>query len=687
MPKRAPSTPDRSQALTLAAQKLAFSDLTLEEADLLGIEVLTASQTQALGFKAVPSLKINYHGPDGKPMKDRPGRPAFFRLRYLAELPGFPSAKPQRYTQPADTVCCAYFPQNIDWAMAQDPQIPILITEGELKAASGCQHGYLTIGLGGVYNWRSIKKGIEFLPELEQVAWLNRTVYICFDSDFKTNPMVCSALRELAAELDLRGAWCHVAVLPAMKAGEKTGLDDLLAQDGPAALDQVLALAPALGLTKVLFNLSQEFCYVEEPGLILRKDSMAKVSPAAFKEHLANTKTYHQPSLKSDGGIEYLPVSAGAAWLNWPIRDTARRLTYRPGQPVRTADNHYNTWTGWGVQPKKGDVRPFLKLIDHIFAGAEEEAKQWFLRWLACPLQMPGVKMFSSAVLHGQRTGTGKSAIGYTMGRIYGSNFTEITQADLHASFNEWAEAKQLIMGDDVTGSNKRQDADILKKLITQRELRVNQKYVPSYTVPDCLNYLFTSNHADVFFLEDDDRRFFIHEVLVGPLPFDFYQMYFGPGGKGGWLDNGGAAAVFQWLLDLDLKGFDPAGHAFRTQARARMISDTQSDLGGWVRALLANPAQILGTSPFDLFTNYDLLTLYDPMGKTGTTANGLGRELRRTGVHQALQGRPVNTPDGKQDRYYIIRHAERWVGADHAQILAHLSPTAAQAKPKKQKF
>src|SRR5690606_17830809 len=153
----------------------------------------------------------------------------------------------------------------------------------------------------------------------------------------------------------------------------------------------------------------------------------------------------------------------------------------------------------------------------------------------------PGVKMFSSAVVYGIKHGTGKSLIGYTLGRIYGKNFTEIKQKDLHSQFNEWAEARQFVMGDDITGSDKRHDADILKTLITQQELRINPKYVSSYVVPDCINYFFTSNQPDAFFLEDDDRRFFVHEVKVGPLPEEFYMDY------ELWLHTGGAAAVFHY--------------------------------------------------------------------------------------------------------------------------------------------
>jgi hypothetical protein len=263
------------------------------------------------------------------------------------------------------------------------------------------------------------------------------------------------------------------------------------------------------------------------------------------------------------------------------------------------------------------------------------------------------------------------------MGRIYGKSFTEITQSDLHGGFNEWAEGRQFVLGDDVTGTNKRADADMLKKLITQREMRVNVKYVPSYTIPDCVNYFFTSNQPDAFFLEDDDRRFFIHEVLEPPLPDQFYRDYVGVPSAPGWLDKGGSGAIFHWLLRRDVSRFNPAARAMQTAARGRMIADARSDLGEWVRALLANPSEYLRVdgvaSKRDLWNNKELLAIYDPLGKTGTTANGLGRELRRAGLQPVCHGRPVRLDDGSQDRYYAVRNGYQWARATQAQCSAHI--------------
>lgn len=673
-----------TKSKSLAETKLLSSGLTVEDAKILGIEFLSQQETAKLCFsyKPLASLKINYYDPSGKPLSDVPKGKPFYRIRYLEQGTDFGSLaekKPARYVQEPNTIPVAYYPKNQeDWVgICKNPNNPLIITEGELKANKACKEGFPTIGLGGVYNFRSNKMGVPWLPSLDFVNWLRRNVYIVFDSDYRTNPLVCNALKALADELHDRGAFCFIVSLPQLTQEDKVGLDDFLVQSGPSANDQfrkLLADAEPLGLTKPLFGFNERFVYVQNPGLIIDQKTRFKISPSAFKEHSQSAVSYQERKLNLDGTISYKATSAAASWLKWPIRSEVSKMSYLPGKDkfVEQKGNLvFNTWPGWGVEPRKGDVSPFLDLVDHLFTGSEKEARTWFLRWCAFPLQNPGVKMFTSVVIHGIRHGTGKSLIGYTLGRIYGENFTEIDQGDLHANFNEWAECKQLVLGDDVTGTNKRADADFLKKMITQRELRVNTKFIPSYTVPDCINYYFTANGPDSFFLEDDDRRSFIHEVIVGPLSEEFYFEY------DMWLDTGGSAAVFDYLLKLDLGDFNPAAPAFRTEAKNRMIATVQSDLASWCRSLLQTPNHILKVGEItinkDLFTSKELLQFYDPHGKTGTTANGLGRELARAGIRQVANGRPVKLADGSQGRYYAVRNSDSWLSKPQTAVSKYL--------------
>ena len=671
------------RALELGVAKLKSSGLSDEDGRTLHISYLSGIQTMALSksFKPLCSLKLDYYDCAGKPLSDWPKAPPFYRIRYL-ETPNDFSAltakKQQRYAQLPETAPVAYYSCNQKWLeIIEDAGSPLILTEGELKAAKACKEGFPTIGLGGVWNWRSRRLGLDWLPSLDPVKWIRRQTYICFDSDYTTNTNVCTAMRELAEELQRRGAFVKLISLPSLPGVQKTGLDDFLVHAGPSARMQFQGLiddAEPLGLTEPLWSLNEKYVYIQDPGLIIDQQTMFKAAPSAFREHLQASLNYQEKQVRADGTISYKAVSAAGAWLKWPLRKEVSKLTYQPGQDrfVVNSPPMYNIWPGWGVLPKKGDVSSFLTLVDHVFKGAEAQAMQWFLRWCAYPLQYPGVKLFSSVVLHGIKHGTGKSLLGYTLGRIYGKNFTEISQMALHSGFNEWAEGKQFVLGDDVTGSNKRADADFLKKMITQRELRVNPKYVPSYVVPDCINYFFTANHPDSFFLEDDDRRFFIHEVQVGPLSEEFYAEY------DLWLDTGGSAAVFYYMQHLDLGPFNPAAPAFRTAAKERMIANVQSDLAGWVRQLLIMPDHILRLGDMvitkDLFTTKELLQFYDPTGHTGTTANGLGRELSRAGFRQVYQGKPVRMPDGVQSRFYAIRNSEKWINKDPAAIVAHLT-------------
>lgn len=673
------------QPLYKGLVKLQESGLTDQDAKQLGMELLDKNDTEALGRGAqkLPSIKLNYFNVFGKQVVEC-DKQEFYRLRYLDEPKGFESStnkKPLRYVQPPKTEPHAYFPLSVQWSdFIHDVSKPIIITEGEFKAAKACKEGFPTIGLGGVYSWRSYKLGIMFLDELEQFTWAKRKVYICFDSDYRTNPMVCKALSDFATQIHDRGGLAHMVSLPAGE-DQKIGLDDYLVEteNANAKFKDLLDKSQVLGITKPLLSYNDRYVFIQTPTLIVDMETNDKHAVTAWRDQIQANRKFLDRSLDKKGNFVTKETSAAAEWIKWPLRNQMHSMTYAPGEPKYTMCKRngrkipgFNTWPGWGVQPEEGDVSPFLNLIDHLFTEAEPEAKDWFLKWCAHPIKFPGTKMFTSSVFHGVRHGTGKSLVGYTLGRIYGANFTEISQMDLHNSFNEWAESKQFVMGDDVTGSNKRADADFLKKMITQKELRINVKFIPSYTVPDAINYFFTANHGDSFFLEDDDRRFFIHEILVGPLEEEFYKDY------DMWMDSGGPEALFHYFLNMDTSDFNPSGPAFKTSAKERMIETVRSDLASWVRQLIVNPDFILRVGELrikkDMFSSKELLALYDPTGSTGTTANGVTRELGRAGVAQVLQGKPVALKDGSQSRFFAIRNRNTWLKSTPKKIKEHLN-------------
>ena len=670
----------------LGMLRLAESGLNGADAKALKLKFLSAEATAALdpAFDSRPSMQLPYFDSNGKQLN-------FYRIRYLGKAHGFAGAtlKPRRYAQPHSTLPELYLPKNLDWKkLLQDVNKSLWITEGEIKAAAACQLGIPCVGLGGVWSWKSIKAGIDFLPALEEFAWAERKVFLAFDSDLRTNPQVLRALISFSKALTKRGAAVCVVNLPDGLAGAKQGLDDFIVAKKKSAASSLAALAVKavpFSQAEKLLELNTEVVYVVDPGLIVVLETGLKLSPRAFKEHAYSDRKYFEVTIDSSGSPKRTEKPIAPAWLTWEQRAKLKCLTFAPGEGKVTSAGEYNYWDGWGCEPKRGSVVPWKELLDYMFA-ADPASRKWFEQWCAWPIQNPGGKMYTAAVLWGIQTGTGKSLIGYSLKRIYGTNFAEITDQELSSPFNEWAMGKQLIMGDDVAGSeHKKGTADRLKAMITRQELRLNPKYVPSYSIPDCINYYFNSNHPDAFIVEDMDRRYFIWEAPSDLHSQEFYRAY------DAWLNSeAGPQALFYHLLHLDLTGFDPKGRAPETAAKRAMMRDSKSDLADWVHRLKESPAAMLRVGSVelqgDLFSAHRLLALYDPETKGRVTANGMARELKRAGFRQVHGGQLVITPTGTA-RLYAIRNPDKWLAAGLKDIQAYLAKTAAPTEDKPRKY
>lgn len=648
----------------LGKEKLTSSGLNTKIAEQLGMYETVSAAMLHDSFEALPAIVLPYHDLEGKVAKSHPRWPDFYRLRYLAKGTSFKDLatdKSQRYAQPPGSGVCAYFPKTEDWSkIAKDVEQGLIFTEGEFKAAAACDNGFPTIGLGGIWNFMAQREGLFFLPELEKLDWRKRPVWICYDSDYASNPNVCAAINRIAEELDERGALVYVLLLPDLVEGGKTGLDDYFLQEGPDEFEKLLDESEPLGFSRALWKLNQDVIYVEDPGLVIVEATRQKMPASQFKEHSRwATANFPARSLNKEGALVVKKEPAAPAWIKWPQRRSARAVTYAPGAPLLTEEGEFNQWPGWGCQPTPGDHKPFLQLVDFLFDGADRIAREWFLDWCAYPIQNPGVKLFSSVVIHGVVQGTGKTLIGETLGDIYGDNYKEIKDDDLESTY--WAENKQFIMGDEISGRDNRQYANTLKRLITQRTVTINIKFIPQYDVPDCINYLFTSQHPDAFFIEDTDRRYFVNEVAADqPLPMSFYNAY------REWRLKGGARYLFHWLLNRKIKDFNPAAPPPITEAKKRMARSSKGELAAWVQDLREFPDQVLrfGQQYYtrDLFTSTELMGMYKnehPDAKVSSV--GLGRALAQAGFPQICDGQPIRGADGKQARYFAVRNVGKW--------------------------
>jgi len=666
--------------------KLRSSDLTVKDAKKLGFTIIEDPQSLENHFFPVPAFKIPYYDLSGKPT-------GFYRIRYLeGTKKGFSRAtttKDRRYDQPAAEIPQLYLPQLLSggrsWKQLCDDKqrFPIVFTEGELKAACATKHGIPTIALGGVWNFKSKRNGLFRLPMLGEDIFKGREVFIVFDSDAVTNPQVLHAQYKFALELFQIGAIPRIVNIP--WAGErKFGIDDYIVEYGAAKFTGLLKNTDnhiEFSFCKELLKINSEIALVRTPIAIVDFETGNLLTKSDATLLFADRKMMKQKMAPAavEGGkgtIKHVEVPVFDEWTQWEQRTEVWSPVYEPGKEQLVwleGRRHYNTWKGWGSVPEKGDTSLWTWLLNNIFKNAEPAHRKWFEQWCAYPLQHPGTKLFTCPILFGQLKGTGKSLLGLSLISIYGINGAEITDAQLEDERNVFAAEKQFVLANEVTGSDKRAMVGRLRNLITQHTVVINKKYQPDYTVRDTINYFFTSNHVDAVYMEDDERRFFVHEVL-GPRLVDLDKPKVVAYDK--WLKSGECAkALFYYLLNIDLTGFDPTAPAPDTMAKAAMVEASRSEIESWCFKLREDPDTCLRSAnnviyKFSLYRLKDLVEIFAGDNSKKPYEKTMINALRKAGFNKIGNGNSCTTKDGKVNLWAIRDVSQSKLSAKEGGIL-----------------
>lgn len=259
-------------------------------------------------------------------------------------------------------------------------------------------------------------------------------------------------------------------------------------------------------------------------------------------------------------------------WKGSPDRKTVRQRDV-VFDPTETCDAAVcvNLFDGFALQPKAGDVGPFLDLVRHLTSRASDDADEadqimhWLLCWLAYPLQNKGAKLRNSVVMHGDE-GAGKNLLFDVVAQIYGKYGALVGQDELEDKFNDWRSCKLFVVGDEVSSRQELvHNKNRLKSLITSTTVQINPKGLPRREEANHMNIVFLSNETTPLALDNTDRRYL---VIYTPPALDksFYRSV------GAWRDADGAAALYDYLLTYRLDDFDPYAPAPMTQAKADLI-------------------------------------------------------------------------------------------------------------------
>lgn len=167
-------------------------------------------------------------------------------IRYRLHVPRIANGKPVKYDQPAGSRPRAYFP-SASLPLLRDGEGDIYITEGEKKSLALSQLQVAAIGIGGV--WCGCEKTGGLIPDLREINWSGRIVYIVFDYDEKpeTRMHVANAGRKLGKAILEAGAKdVRIVSLPPGPCGAKQGVDDFLVSSGEFEFAKLVGRATSL---------------------------------------------------------------------------------------------------------------------------------------------------------------------------------------------------------------------------------------------------------------------------------------------------------------------------------------------------------------------------------------------------------------------------------------------------------
>jgi hypothetical protein len=273
--------------------------------------------------------------------------------------------------------------------------------------------------------------------------------------------------------------------------------------------------------------------------------------------------------------------SLGQWWIAHPKRRQYEGVIYAPGNPNVEIDGYFNLWRGWGVTPAKGDWSLLRLHILEVLAAGSEQYAAYITRWVANALQHPDRPSGVALVLRG-RKGTGKGLFCTLLTDLFGAHGIAVSNSKhVTGHFNGHLKDKSLLFADEALAAEDKQGESVLKCLITEREIIVEQKGFDAVPWKNCLNIIMASNAEWVVPASSDERRFAVFDV-ADHRSGDY--SYFAA--LAAELNGGGQAAFLHDLLHMDLTGFDPR-EVPNTVALAEQKQRSLSPFDAWWLSLL----------------------------------------------------------------------------------------------------
>ena len=276
--------------------------------------------------------------------------------------------------------------------------------------------------------------------------------------------------------------------------------------------------------------------------------------------------------------------NAGAAWIKWAGKNhKLGGVTFMP-DTAQCPSDVYNLWRGFRVSPIAGDCGLYLTHLEKVICGGDKEAYKYLLGWLAHMVQKPAEKP-SVAVFMRSVMGAGKDTMVRAISEMLGIHATtQNGDEQITGKFQGALQEKLFVFINEARITDSKA-IDRLKSLISEKEVSLELKGKDPVRIPNFARFIFASNHDHVIQADPRERRYLMLEPkplydVGSPEHYDYFTALHK------WMDNGGSSYLLQYLLSIDLTGFNPhsaPSTALLTEQKQHSMKNSHQFIREWL--------------------------------------------------------------------------------------------------------
>ena len=208
-------------------------------------------------------------------------------------------------------------------------------------------------------------------------------------------------------------------------------------------------------------------------------------------------------------------------------------------------------------QAERGDVTPFLQHIALLLPNPDDQ--RILIEYMAHNVKYPGFKIpWAPVIQSGQGAGKSilKEIMRWAVGGLYMHNPNAKELCESGSKFNAWMLHKLFICVDEIKVDERRELVEVLKPMISDKYIEMQQKGVDQRVEDNFANWMFFTNFKDAVPVDKDSRRFAIFYSAIQSKD-DLLRRNMGEGYFNwlwSWIETGGYRYVTQWLLDYPIE-------------------------------------------------------------------------------------------------------------------------------------